>query len=107
MAEGTKELHFEEHIVKYLTKIAQPEFAEYTEKDNSCYDKELCLIPEDLIGFIKDTQPRKYEALSAQYGATVDEKIVERVAEELRKRKTLDVFREKVKDRGQVLDMLY
>lgn len=107
MAEGTKEIHFEEHIVKYLTKYAQPEFPEYTEKDNSCYNKELCLIPEDIIGFIKDTQPTKYDALALQYGAAVDTKIVERVADELKRRKTLDVFREKVRDRGQLLDMVY
>jgi type I restriction enzyme R subunit len=107
MAEGTKEKHFEEHIVKYLTKIAQPEFPEYTEKDNSCYNKEACLIPEDLIAFIKDTQPSKYEALYQQYGAAVEDKIIERVADDLRKRKTLVVFREKVKDRGQTLDLVY
>lgn len=107
MAEGTKEIHLEEHVVKYLTKVAQPEFTEYTEKYNASYDKELCLIPEDVIGFIKDTQPRKYEALAIQYGAAVDTKIVERIAEEVKKRKTLDVFREKVKDRGQVLDLVY
>lgn len=107
MAEGTKEIHFEEHIVKYLTKYAQPEFPEYAEKDNSCYNKELCLIPEDIIGFIKDTQPTKYDALALQYGPAVDTKIVERVADELKRRKTLDVFREKVRDRGQLLDMVY
>ena len=109
MAEGTKELHFEEHIVKYLTKIAQPEFPEYTEKDNSCYDKELCLIPEDLIGFIKDTQPKKYDALCAQYGSNTDAKIVELVADNINKSKlkTLQVLREKVKDRGQYLDLVY
>ena len=49
MAEGTKELHFEEHLVRYLTKVARPESPEYTEKENSCYDKGLCLIPEDVI----------------------------------------------------------
>jgi type I restriction enzyme R subunit len=107
MAEGTKEKHFEEHIVKYLTKIAQPEFPEYTEKDNSVYDKDLCLIPEDVIGFIKETQKEKYDALAIQYGANVDAKIIERVAEEIRKRKTLDVLREKVRDRGQTLDLVY
>jgi type I restriction enzyme R subunit len=109
MAEGTKELHFEEHIVKYLTKIAQPEFPEYTEKDNSCYDKELCLIPEDLVGFIKETQPKKYDALCAQYGPNTDAKIVELVADNINKSKlkTLHVLREKVKDRGQYLDLVY
>lgn len=107
MAEGTKERHFEEHFVKYLTKTAQPEFPEYVEKDNSSYDKELCLIPEDVIGFIKDTQPKKYEALTLQYGAKTDAKIVERVAESLNRHKTLHVLREKVKDRGQNLDLVY
>jgi len=107
MAQGTKEIHFEEHIVNYLTKIAQPQFPEYSEKDKSCYDKELCLIPEDVIGFIKDTQPRKYEALAVQYGAAVDNKIIERISDEVRKRKTLDVFRGKVIDRGQTLDLVY
>jgi type I restriction enzyme R subunit len=109
MAEGTKESHFEEHIVKYLTKYAQPEFPEYTEKDNSSYDKELCLIPEDLIDFIRDSQPKKYEALTAQYGVNTDSKILQVVAENINKSKlkTLQVLREKVKDRGQYLDLVY
>lgn len=107
MAEGTREIHFEEHVVRYLTKTAQPEFPEYSGKDNSVYDKDLCLIPEEVIGFIKDTQLQKYEALELQYGASVDTKICERVAEEIRKRKTLDVLRGKVKDRGQNLDLVY
>ncbi|MEY3964867.1 MAG: hypothetical protein RL263_35, partial [Bacteroidota bacterium] len=107
MAEGTREIHFEDHVVRYLTKTAQPEFPEYAGKDNSVYDKDLCLIPEDVIGFIKDTQLQKYEALELQYGALVDTKICERVAEEIRKRKTLDVLRGNVKDRGQNLDLVY
>ncbi len=107
MAEGTKEIHLEEHIVKYLTKIVKPEFPGYTEKDKSVYDRELCLIPEDLIGFIKDTQPKKYDALTKQYGDQTDIKIVEHIVNEIKKRKTLEVFREKVKDRGQILDLVY
>ena len=107
MAEGTKELHFEEHIVKYLTKIAQPEFPEYIEKDNSCYDKDLCLIPEDFIGFIEDTQGEKIVELYKQYAGQTHQKIIEHVANEIKKRKTLDVIREGVKDRGQKLDLVY
>lgn len=107
MAEGTKEIHLEEHVVKYLTRVAQPEFPEYVQKDSAAYNKDLCLVPEDLINFIKDTQPRKYEALAVQYGAAVDDKIIERVADEVKKRKTLDVFREKIRDRGQTLDLVY
>jgi type I restriction enzyme R subunit len=107
MAQGTKEIHFEEHIVNYLTKFAQPEFPEYTEKDNSCYDKDLCLIPEDLIGFIEDTQSEKIVALYSQYANETHQKILEHVSNEVKKRKTLDVIREGVKDRGQKLDLVY
>jgi type I restriction enzyme R subunit len=107
MAEGTKEFHFEEHIVKYLTKIAQPEFPEYTEKDNSCYDKELCLIPEDLMGFFEDTQSEKIVELYKQYASQTYQKVIEHVAGEIKKRKTIDVIREGVKDRGQKLNLVY
>ena len=107
MAEGTKEIDLEEHIVKYLTKIAQPVFPEYSEKDNSCYDKDFCLIPEDLIGFIEDTQSEKIVELYKQYANQTHQKILEHVANEIKKRKTLDVIREGVKDRGQKLDLVY
>lgn len=107
MAEGTKESHFEEHIVKYLTNIAQPEFPEYTQKDKFCYNKDLCLIPEDLIAFIEDTQGEKVVELYQQYGSQTYQKIVENIAKEIKKRKTLDVFREGVKDRGQKLNLIY
>jgi type I restriction enzyme R subunit len=107
MAEGTKELHFEEHIVKYLTKIANPAFPEFSEKDSSCYDKELCIIPEDLIDFLKDTQEEKIVELYKQYASETHQKIVEHVAAEIKKRKTLDVLREGVKDRGQKLNLVY
>jgi type I restriction enzyme R subunit len=107
MAEGTKEIHLEEHIVKYLTKMIQPDFWEYTQKDTSCYDKELCIIPEDLIAFLTDTQEEKIVDLYKQYASNTHQKIIEHVANEIKKRKTLDVLREGVKDRGQKLNLVY
>ncbi len=107
MSEGTKEWHFEDHIVRYLSSIAQPEFPEYSLKDASVYDKDLCLIPEDLMGFIEATQGEKIIALYQQYGSDTHQMILEHVSNELKKRKTLDVLREGVKDRGQKLDLVY
>ena len=51
MSIGTKEIHFEEHIANYLTRNIAPLFTEYVLKDTSCYDKELCIIPEDVVDF--------------------------------------------------------
>lgn len=107
MASGTKEIHFEEHIVKYLTSVSSDGIPEYIERDTTCFDKDLCLIPEDLIGFIEDTQPDKFVALYQQYGRDTQTKILQHVTTEVKKRKTLEVLREGVKDRGQKLDLVY
>jgi len=103
MAEGTKEIHFEAHIEKYLTDTVK-EYHSISPKD---YDKNLCVVPNEIIAFVKDTQPKKYKALEQQYGANVDVKIVENVAKKLTKNKTLSVFHNGVKDRGQKLDLIY
>lgn len=107
MAEGIKESHFEEDVVKYLSRDIVPNFKEYKVKDTSVYDKDLCLIPEDVIAFIKDTQPKKYEKLSDQYGVDTDSKIVQRLAKEIKDKKTLHILREGIRDRGQSLKLAF
>ena len=107
MAEGTKEKHFEEDVVKYMTRDIASNFKEYVQKDSTYYDKDLCLIPEDVIDFIKATQKEKYDKLAQQYGDNTDKKIVERVAKEVRDKKTLKVLREGVRDRGQTLKLAF
>ncbi len=103
MATGTKEVHFEEHIEKYLVQTVQ----EYHSVSPQLYNKDLCVIPSEIIAFIKTTQPKKYDELSKQYGTAVDEKIVANVAKNITKNKTLEVLRNGVKDRGQRLELAY
>jgi len=96
MADGTKESHFENDVVKSLVTQSN-----YTQKDPSVYDKELCLIPEDIIAFVKDTQEDAYKKLQDQYGLATDRKIVENVAKSIAANKTVQVLREgALKDRG-------
>jgi type I restriction enzyme R subunit len=105
MAQGTKEIHLEEDIVKYLV-----EQGGFHEVSPSAYDKELCLIPSEVIGFIQETQADKYNLLKLdQYGDKIDEKIVANIAKTYKdnKDKTLDLLRNKVKDRGISFDMVY
>src|SRR5690606_15679085 len=81
---------------------------EYQEKHTSVYNKELCLIEEDVIAFVKDTQPNEYQKLVEQYGVATDQKIVENVAKSINTNKTLQVLREgALKDRGVKLQMAY
>jgi len=103
MAQGIKEIDFESHIENYLVN----EVKEYHTLSPAKYNKELCVIPGEIIDFIKDTQPEKYKALKEQYGANVDSQIVSNVARNLSKNKTLHVLHHKIKDRGQALDLVY
>lgn len=107
MAKGTKESHFEEDVVKYLSRDIVPNFKEYTVKTNEVYDKERCIIPEDIFGFLEDTQPEKVKELYKQYASDTALEIVNRVAREVKGKKTLQVLRDGVKDRGQHLRLAY
>jgi len=104
MAIGTNEAAFEAHIVNYLVNTVK----EYQEKHSSIYNKDLCLIEEDVIAFIKYTQPDAYQKLQEQYGDAVNEKIVQNVAKSITQNKTLQVLREgAIKDRGVKVQMAY
>ncbi len=102
-AKGTKENHFEEHIVDYLTQ----EVEEYHQLDRSSYDKKLLLIPGEVVQFVIDTQPKKYKKLQEQYGNRVDEVIAEAVSRHINQQKTLKVLRGEVRVGGEKIKMLY
>lgn len=103
MAQGTKENHFEDDVVKSLVTQSK-----YIQQDTSVYDKDLCLIPEDVIAFVKETQKDAYQKLEEQYGAETDRKIVENVAKSVNTNKTVQVLREgTIKDRGVKLKMAF
>jgi type I restriction enzyme, R subunit len=114
MAYGTKEIHFEEHIVNHLTGkrnstkqvniISEPDpndksakLHEYSLGNSADYDKDLCIIPKDLLDFIKESQPDEYKKLYDQLGAATDDKILYYATRKwsTAPNKTLDYFRSK------------
>jgi type I restriction enzyme R subunit len=88
MAQGTKEIHFEEHITSYLENEAG-----YWLISPDSYEKELCLVPNVIISFIQETQPEVYAALFDYYGEKVNEKICQSISKNIQQSKTLDVLR--------------
>lgn len=92
------ETYLEEYIVNYLTSQpildvnGQPTGdMEYRQIDASVYNREVnkdhCLIIEELIAFLKDTQPEEYQKLlDAKSGdeAAVQRSIVDRIESEMR-----------------------
>lgn len=104
MASGTKEIHFEEHIEDWLTGNE----GGYNKFSPKVYDKELCLIPEEVIAFITQTQQAAYKKLQEQYGTATDKMICQNLEKHISKYGTLDLLRSKnYKDRGVKLDWYY
>ena len=76
------------------------------------YNRELALYPEDLLGFVKDTQDGQWQKFCALYPNNPEQKFLERVASQLNKADpnaantelrtfgTLGVLRHELRDRG-------
>ncbi|MFA9373307.1 MAG: type I restriction endonuclease subunit R [Poseidonibacter sp.] len=86
-----KENQFETEIVDYLSSTT------WIEGTSQGYDKELSIYPEDLLSFIKTTQPKAYEKMAKREGAKVDEVLCKFVARELDKKGSLYYFRHDLK----------
>ena len=61
-----KEQNFEEHIEQNLLESG------YHKKYSDDYNKDQCIIPFEVITFIKSTQPKEFENLQTQYGGDTE-----------------------------------
>ena len=97
------EIEFENHIEGKLCDSG------YKSKNQTSedYDKDLCLIPGDLLAFIRETQPKQYQRLQAQYEDQTATKLLKRISDEIKKRGLIDVLRGEVRDRGSNFRLVY
>ena len=79
----------------------------YVRRRPDQYDRALCLIPDDVIGFLVATQPQEWEKLKRQHGDQVRERFLKRLVREIETRGTLDVLRKGVVDLGCKFHLAY
>lgn len=79
----------------------------YIKGDSNNYDASLALDPTTLFTFIKDTQPKKWEKIEKIHGASVEQKILNRLTKEIDLRGMLDVVRKGFIDYGVKFDLAY
>ncbi len=96
-----REQDFEEHIEEHLLNSG------YYKQESDNYNKDLCLISEELLQFVKATQPKEYEKLEKQYGSSTPEKFCYNISKEAEKKGTLHVLRKVYKDRGAKFNLAY
>ena len=71
------------------------------------YDRDLCLLPEDVIDFVLATQPKEWSRLKQHHGAAVKERFFQRLAAEITGRGALDVLRHGIRDSGCKFALAY
>ena len=79
----------------------------YQKRMSDDYDQQLCLIPQDLLHFIRGTQPEEWRKLKAIQQGDAESRFLRRLASEIDKRGTLDVLRNGLKDYGAKFDLIY
>lgn len=84
-----KEITFETEICQYLSDHGWL----YTEGDAANYDRARAIFPADVMAWVKETQPKAWETLTANHGANATETLLTRLRDQLDQRGTLDVLR--------------
>ena len=92
---------FEDHIEAHLNRSG------YRSRRSVHYNKRLCLIHDETLGFIQETQPNEYQKLERQYGTETPAKLLDRISREVGRRGVLNVLRKGVKDRGCNFNLTY
>lgn len=98
------EERFEEAIEQWLINDGG-----WAKGSKASYDPALALDPTVLVEFIQDTQSATWAKLVKKHGGQTraGERFVQRVADEIDRRGTLDVLRRGVRDLGEDIKLVY
>ena len=95
--------HHERHLEAYI--VRQLAARGWLVGDTSGYEQNSALFPEDLVEWVKTTQPKKWEKLVAGNGDKATATLMDRLAQALEKDGTVDVLRKgfKIAGAGEIL----
>ncbi len=94
MAQVHTELSFEQAIEANLLASG------YLTGNPDSFDKELALDTEQVLAFVRQSQPKAWARLAKQHGVVVTDRFLKRLTQELDARGTLDVLRNGITDYG-------
>lgn len=98
----TTEKAFEDAIVNLLTTNGG-----YQVGDAANFDRKLALDRSTLLQFIQNSQPEAWKKLSEIHGIAVEQKLIDRLCQELNLRGMLDVLRYGIIDYGVRFKLAY
>ena len=71
------------------------------------YDRRHALLPDDVLDFVKSTQPESWERHVQNYNGDSEQKFIQRLCQELDKYGTLHILRHGFKDRGAQFELCF
>ena len=107
MSKKFTELRFEEWIEKSLLNNGYHHSFTHSNEFESKYDKELCLIGDDVLDFIKTTQSDEYDKLYTQFESSTDTHILKTINNTIIKRGIIDTLRGGINTRGCNFELVY
>ena len=79
----------------------------YCKRQPGDYDRELCLLDNDVLSFVQTTQPREWEKLSQRYGTDAEGEFLAHLSSEIKRRGALSILRHGVKNMGCEFRLAY
>jgi len=79
----------------------------YSKRAPGDFDEALALFPDDVTGFLRESQPARWEALAALLGAKTEATVLDGLAKELELKGTLHVLRHGFKCYGKTFRMAF
>ena len=90
------EKRFEEYIEDYLTSLVDDGLkydSRFHRSTDTWYNREKCIIGEEYIQFVKESQPDVYDKLQKRYGDSTDSKLLSRLNKEIHSKGLIHVLR--------------
>jgi type I restriction enzyme R subunit len=95
------EKRYEEHIERELNSLLDDGLQFHSkvhQRDDSWYDKNLCVVGDEFIEFLKETQKETYDKLHKKYGENTDKNILSRLNKEIDSKGLIHVLRKGFND---------
>jgi type I restriction enzyme R subunit len=78
----------------------------YYRRENHHFDRERCLIPEDVLEFVKDTQPDEWEKLEEFHGEGAEAKFLDTLDRQIKRKGAIEVIRDGLRLSGARFEQL-
>jgi type I restriction enzyme R subunit len=107
MTKRYTELRFEEWIEQNLLEHGYHHSFIHANELESKYDKDHCLIEEDLIKFIQSTQSEEYQRLYEQFDENTPQHLLKTIDRTIQQRGIIETLRKGINTRGCSFDLAY